>query len=49
LTITEPVPRWRVVAQRAITLTVMAALVAAVGSSVIAFSAPGQGMALAWR
>lgn len=42
--IAQPVPRWRVVAERGITLTVGASLIAALGSLVTAAELPSQGL-----
>lgn len=44
--IAQPLPRWRVVVQRGLTLAIGATLLAAVGSLTIAAGAPGQGIHL---
>jgi ABC-2 type transport system permease protein len=44
LTIAQPVPRWRVVVERALTLTAAVLLIAAAGSLAVAAVAPGQGI-----
>lgn len=46
MTITQPVPRWRVVAERGLTLTAASALIAAAGTLVVAGLAPSQGIHL---
>jgi len=44
--IAQPVPRWRVVAERGLTLAVVGLLMTALGSLVTAAVAPGQGVHL---
>src|SRR5262249_30542551 len=44
--IAQPLPRWRVVVQRCVTLAVAGALLAAAGSLAVAAGAPGQGIHL---
>lgn len=46
MTIAQPVPRWRVVAERGLTLTAASALIAAAGTLVVAGLAPSQGIHL---
>jgi ABC-2 type transport system permease protein len=46
MTIAQPVPRWRVVVERFVTLAVTSALVSAAGSLAVAAEAPGQGIHL---
>lgn len=46
MTLAQPVARWRVVAERGLALTAATALLAGVGSIVVAAGAPGQAIAL---
>jgi ABC-2 type transport system permease protein len=46
MTLAQPVPRWRVVAERGLGLALASALLAGVGSVVVAAGAPGQGVRL---